>query len=128
MAVKRRAINGRVIHVRGTHNTLERSLRRFPTKPLDLADAAYWGWYDMLGNVAGKAVVGSLANRRVATQVAQTQQQEFSLLHYKGTRSFPLLTSKYQWHISPGWQRKVVSTLAEHVVHKFPGHFEVIDG
>jgi hypothetical protein len=39
---------GRFIHVLGTHETLERSLRRFPkTKPFDLTDAAYWSWYDL---------------------------------------------------------------------------------
>ena len=39
---------GRIVHVRGSHRVLERSLRRFPiTKPLDLADAAYWSWYDL---------------------------------------------------------------------------------
>lgn len=38
---------GKVVHVIGTHKALERSLRRFPNKPLDLADAAYWSW-DML--------------------------------------------------------------------------------
>ena len=36
---------GNVIHVEGTHQTLERALKRFPlTKPLDLADAAFWSW------------------------------------------------------------------------------------
>ena len=39
--------HGAVVHVTGTHATLERSLRRFPVKPLDLADAAFWSWYDM---------------------------------------------------------------------------------
>lgn len=39
---------GRVIHVIGTHTALERSLKRFPRKPLDLADAAFWGWNDLL--------------------------------------------------------------------------------
>ena len=38
---------GGVVHVRGTHQILERVLKRFPKKPLDLADAAYWGWQDM---------------------------------------------------------------------------------
>jgi hypothetical protein len=41
---------GRVVHVTGTHETLERSLRRFPLKPLDLADAAFWGWHDLRGD------------------------------------------------------------------------------
>jgi hypothetical protein len=31
---------GKIIHVRGTHKVLERALKRFPEKPLDLADAA----------------------------------------------------------------------------------------
>jgi phage terminase large subunit-like protein len=39
---------GRIVHVTGTHNALERALRRFPrTKPLDLADARYWAWRDL---------------------------------------------------------------------------------
>lgn len=39
---------GNVIHVRGTHKSLERSLKRFPlTKPFDLVDAAYWSWHDL---------------------------------------------------------------------------------
>jgi len=39
---------GQIVHVIGTHDALERSLRRFPkSKPLDLADAAYWAWYDL---------------------------------------------------------------------------------
>ena len=40
--------HGRVIHVRGTHDVLERALKRFPlTKPLDLADASFWSWHDL---------------------------------------------------------------------------------
>ena len=35
---------GAIVHVTGTHEVLERALRRFPNEPLDLADAAYWGW------------------------------------------------------------------------------------
>ena len=39
---------GRIRHVRGTHTTLERALRRFPvTKPFDLVDTAYWSWADL---------------------------------------------------------------------------------
>ena len=39
---------GRITHVTGTHAVLERALRRFPkTKPLDLADAAFWAWHDL---------------------------------------------------------------------------------
>jgi phage terminase large subunit-like protein len=39
---------GQVVHVLGTHAALERALRRFPkAKPFDLADAAYWCWWDL---------------------------------------------------------------------------------
>lgn len=36
---------GEIVHVLGTHATLEAALNRFPkTKPYDLVDAAYWSW------------------------------------------------------------------------------------
>jgi hypothetical protein len=39
---------GRIVHVEGTTDALERGLYRFPkTKPFDLADAAYWSWADL---------------------------------------------------------------------------------
>jgi hypothetical protein len=38
---------GNVIHAIGTHLSLERSLHRFPVKPLDLADAEFWVWNDL---------------------------------------------------------------------------------
>lgn len=39
---------GEIVHVLGTHETLERALRRFPrTKPFDLTDASYWSWQDL---------------------------------------------------------------------------------
>jgi hypothetical protein len=45
---------GRITHVIGTHNILERALRRFPAvKPFDLVDASYWGWYDLRGRQPG---------------------------------------------------------------------------
>lgn len=37
----------RIVHVRGTHTVIEKALRRFPNKPLDLADAAFWAWNDL---------------------------------------------------------------------------------
>jgi hypothetical protein len=41
---------GRVVHVTGTHEALEKALKRFPkAKPFDLVDAAYWGWADLRG-------------------------------------------------------------------------------
>ena len=42
---------GQIVHVVGTHETLERALRRFPkTKPLDLVDASYWSWRELRGD------------------------------------------------------------------------------
>jgi hypothetical protein len=39
---------GRIIHVLGTHEVLERALKRFPVqKPYDLVDAAGWSWRDL---------------------------------------------------------------------------------
>lgn len=41
---------GEIVHVIGTHEPLERGLRRFGVrKPFDLADAAYWSWFDLCG-------------------------------------------------------------------------------
>ncbi len=46
---------GRIVHVIGTHETLERALRRFPrTKPLDLVDASFWSWFDLRNTSTGK--------------------------------------------------------------------------
>lgn len=42
---------GEFIHRRGTHMILEHALRRFGVrKPYDLADAAYWSWWDLKEN------------------------------------------------------------------------------
>jgi phage terminase large subunit-like protein len=39
---------GELMHVIGTHATLEAALNRFPkSKPYDLVDAAYWSWRDL---------------------------------------------------------------------------------
>ena len=39
---------GKVVHVLGTHATLERALRRvYVMKPFDLVDAAYWCWFSL---------------------------------------------------------------------------------
>jgi hypothetical protein len=41
---------GRIVHVVGTHHTLEAGLRRFPlAKPYDLVDAAFWSWHYLTG-------------------------------------------------------------------------------
>jgi len=42
--------NGQVRHMRGTHKMIEKALRRFSNKPLDLADAWFWCWNDLMGN------------------------------------------------------------------------------
>ena len=42
---------GNIVHVIGTHGIIESALNRFPSKPLDLADAMYWSWYDLTGGV-----------------------------------------------------------------------------
>ncbi len=39
--------HGKVFHVTGTHTTIEKALRRFPNKPLDLADSWWWTWHDL---------------------------------------------------------------------------------
>lgn len=50
---------GEIVHVIGTHETLERALRRFPkTKPFDLTDAGYWSWHD-LANKGAPSVAAS---------------------------------------------------------------------
>lgn len=45
--------NGEVLHMIGTHAAIEKSLRRFPSKPLDLADAWFWVWNDLKGGKSG---------------------------------------------------------------------------
>lgn len=42
--------NGNVVHVVGTHHVIERALRRFPGKPLDVADSWFWVWNDLVGD------------------------------------------------------------------------------
>lgn len=56
---------GRIVHVTGTHETLERALRRYLIrKPYDLVDAGYWSWYDL---TKGKApVVVAVSNPHVS--------------------------------------------------------------
>lgn len=41
---------GRIIHVLNeTTTVLEKALKRFPKTPDDLADAAYWSWFSLMG-------------------------------------------------------------------------------
>ena len=48
---------GTIVHVTGTHAILEKSLRRFPKKPLDLADAAYWSWADLRNRLSARSLI-----------------------------------------------------------------------
>ena len=49
---------GKIIHVLGTHDILEKALRRFPNPPLDLADASYWGWWWLTKGSGGAIGMG----------------------------------------------------------------------
>jgi hypothetical protein len=118
--------HGKVIHVTGTHRVLERSLKRFPNKPLDLADAAYWGWYHLVGNVAskGRAAAASLATRRDDQRRRQAVREpvaQYATLEYLGDKSFHF----QQWYVTPGWKKQVDRQTAEMLAHKFPEHFRV---
>jgi hypothetical protein len=46
---------GKVKHMLGTHQVIEKSLRRFPNPPLDLADSWWWVWSDLIGKKKKKA-------------------------------------------------------------------------
>ena len=46
---------GKVKHMLGTHQTMEKALRRFPNPPLDVADSWWWVWQDLIGNKKKKA-------------------------------------------------------------------------
>ncbi len=48
---------GKVKHMIGTHETIQKALRRFPNKPLDLADSWWWTWKDLIGNKREKVGV-----------------------------------------------------------------------
>jgi len=41
---------GKVKHMLGTHEVVQKALRRFPNPPLDLADSWWWVWQDLIGN------------------------------------------------------------------------------
>ena len=41
---------GKVKHMIGTHQVIEKALRRFPNPPLDLADSWWWVWKDLIGD------------------------------------------------------------------------------
>ena len=115
---------GKVIHVTGTHAVLERSLKRFPNKPLDLADAAYWGWWDLVDSKTHSGSVGRVGDRRAAA--AQPAPPPYLALRYTGNKSFPLTIGKASYMISEGWQRSVDAVLARQMANQFPDFFEVV--
>lgn len=47
---------GLVVHVIGYNKVLEKSLKRFPIAPKDLADAAYWAWQDLREGAGGFSI------------------------------------------------------------------------
>lgn len=55
---------GRFVHVRGTHEVLERALKRLGVmRPYDLADTAWWSWQGLTEGV-GKAFAKSYDQRK----------------------------------------------------------------
>lgn len=62
---------GFIVHVLGTHHILERALIRFPrTPPLDLCDAAFWGYHD-LRRISRPASLASASGARIPTSASQ---------------------------------------------------------
>jgi len=56
---------GQIIHVLGTHATIEAALRRFGIrKPFDLVDAMYWAWTDLRHPGRSGRVVGPIGTQR----------------------------------------------------------------
>lgn len=62
------------VHVEGTHETLERSLKRFPkVKPFDLVDACYWSWSELAGPLhRRKMKLSSSARKALSTGMGVT--------------------------------------------------------
>ena len=75
---------GQIVHVEGTHVTLEKSLKRFLVKkPFDLVDAAYWEWFDLTGGnppqgppVADKHDIREAVRQGLRGQPRPTIQQQ----------------------------------------------------
>jgi len=116
---------GKVIHVTGTHSVLERALKRFPNKPLDLADAAYWGWWDLVDSKTHSGSVGRVSDRRAAAAPAAAPPP-YLALRYTGNKSFPLTIGNTSYMISEGWKRSVDAVLARQMANQFPDFFEVV--
>jgi len=118
---------GKVVHVTGTHSALERSLKRFPNAPLDLADAAYWGWWDLMDSTIHGGKAGRLSDRQAIQAAAiKAPPAMYLLLRYKGERQFPLTIGKTSYMIDKGWRRQIDRATAEQIVVQFPEHFEVV--
>jgi hypothetical protein len=45
---------GKVKHMIGTNNVIQKALRRFPNPPLDVADSWWWVWKDLIGDKSKK--------------------------------------------------------------------------
>ena len=117
---------GRVVHVRGTHGVLERALRRFPSKPLDLADAAYWGWDDLLsGKRTGTAARARIRRPGSQRRQPRPEQRQTAVLSYIGRKSFPMDVGQHRWMVGPGWSKELDAGLARRVVERYPDYFEL---
>jgi hypothetical protein len=122
---------GKIIHVIGTHTTLERALRRFPDKPLDLADASFWSWEHLIGSDYQGGSVGKVRIRGIRREPKPSPQSPRSnpeptvTLHYKGKRTGPLNAGPYRWMLEPGWTKEVEKSLATQIARRFPDHFDL---
>jgi hypothetical protein len=45
-------------------------------------------------------------------------------IRYLGNRSFPFSAGRYNWMVTPGWEREIEAPLAEEIVGRFGQFFE----
>jgi hypothetical protein len=70
---------GKIVHVIGTHDVLERALKRFPIrKPYDLTDAAFWAWLDITRGASAGAQAPAQQSRWKAPSVSHESEDERS--------------------------------------------------
>ncbi len=65
--------HGTVKHVTGTHKVIEKALKRFPNKPLDVADSWFWTWNDLRNGAGGFA---EFARRRLKAMREEKELEE----------------------------------------------------
>jgi hypothetical protein len=70
---------GKIVHVIGTHDVLERALKRFPIrKPYDLTDAAFWAWLDITRGGSAGAQAPAQQSRWKAPSIPHESEDERS--------------------------------------------------